>query len=348
MDIEQVNAGLSRVTLQEHQGWLYLRGVFPPKPGELQPKRRRIPLKLKPTQAGLRAARIIALDAEAKLLAGAWKWPEQSETLTVGEWVKRFEAHYWKDKPKTPEKLNTYKKEYFMTFNKLPFDKVLTEELMRKTISTTPPATRVRVRCCRVYTALAKLANIPVDFSDLSGGYQSAAVDVKTLPTDNDIIAARSLITLKPWLHVYDLMACYGLRNHEAFYIDWSQSSLEYLWVSEGKTGSRLAYRVAPKDWPNTPTFPVELPHVNYNGGHNATGARVTNHFRTYLPFTPYSLRHSWARRAFERGFPADFCAKAMGHSLSVHLKVYRRFWGDEPYKKVYGQIMAGTQRDGV
>jgi hypothetical protein len=45
-------------------------------------------------------------------------------------------------------------------------------------------------------------------------------------------------------------------------------------------------------------------------------------------------------------GLPADFAAKSMGHSLAVHMKHYRRLWGDEPYAKVYKEVMSRKAAD--
>lgn len=344
MDLQGLNALLSRVKVEDYRGWLYLRATFPPKPGENAPKRRRVPLKCKSTAAGLRAAKIKALDAEAKLLAGTWAWEDKLEIRTVKEWIAEFERDYWKDKERTVNKENTYHKEYRLTFNKLPMNQPLTEKLMRQVILETPAQTRVRTRVCRVFTKLARFAGINVTFRDLGGGYQSAAVDDKTLPSDALIWETRNKLPKIEWRRVYELMACYGLRNHEAFFIDWERyrnSQDKKLWLCEGKTGSRLLYPILGDGW--EPDWDGPLPDLDLTVSHNAIGGRVTSYFRQYIGFKPYSLRHAWARRAFERGLPADFCAKAMGHSLSVHLKIYRRFWGDEPYIKVYEKMMGGN-----
>ncbi len=346
MDLSKANDGLSKVKIQVIGESLYLRGTFPPKPGEVAPKQRRIALGFAATPMGLKAARIKALSIEGHLLAGTFTWEVSPNEKTCGEWIKLFEQDYWKDKEQTVDKLNTFKKEYLMTLNKLPHSQPLSPRLLEKVIKETPPETRVRVRVCRVFTKLAKFAGLGVDFKHLSGGYKAQSVDTRSLPSDQEILVARERIKSKEWLNVFDLMAVYGLRNHEVFFIDWEQfhkTGDKLLWMTEGKTGSRLIYPMLAKGWDGFDPWAMDLPDVDLSIGHNALGWKVSNNLRRHLPFNPYSLRHCWARRAFEKGLPADFCAKAMGHALSVHLNIYRRFWGDEPYRKIYEQV---TQKD--
>ncbi len=290
---------------------------------------------------GLKAARIRALDLEAQLLAGTFSWEVSPLNRSCGEWIELFEKDYWKDKEQTADKLNTFKKEYLSTLSKLPHSQILTAKLLEQVILETPPATRVRV--CRVFTKLAKFAGLDVNFKHLSGGYESKAVDSRKLPTDEEIANARKKISNPQWRNVYDLMAIYGLRNHEVFFIDWEQfreTGDKLLFVTEGKTGARLVYPLSSDSWTEFEPYLGNIPDVDLSVGHNALGSKVSSYLLHYLPFNPYSLRHCWARRAFQAGLPADFCAKAMGHALAVHLNIYRRFWGDEPYKQVFEKVV--------
>jgi integrase len=140
-------------------------------------------------------------------------------------------------------------------------------------------------------------------------------------------------------------MAVYGLRPHEVFrvLVDRLHEDPALLVVpTETKTGDRVAFPIGAIEW-KFDLSAYELPPVRTEGrNNNQLGLAVSQKFRQLkIGFDPYDLRHCFARRGFEQGFPPDFLARSMGHSLEVHLKTYRAWWGEQPYLKVYREVMS-------
>ena len=71
-------------------------------------------------------------------------------------------------------------------------------------------------------TALAKFAGFQTDFSALVGSYSPKRVAPRLLPSDEAIAVARLSITNEAWQWVFGVVACYGLRPHEAFHLNLS------------------------------------------------------------------------------------------------------------------------------
>ena len=68
--------------------------------------------------------------------------------------------------------------------------------------------------------------------------------------------------------------------------------------------------------------------------------------FRRFkIPFTPYKLRHAWARRAMMFGFTDDAAAEFMGHSVKVHVEHYHRLIAMKEGLRIAQASMANPNR---
>lgn len=186
---------------------------------------------------------------------------------------------------------------------------------------------------------LMAFLDVPNNLSDYRGSYSATSVGERQLPSDEQIVEAWRSIPNKNWQWVFGMMATYGLRNHEVFFVD-----LEYLtatsicYVLEGKTYSGKVWAY-PGDWvklfdlrnPKVP--PITLAGVD----HSQIGARVTAAFRRYqIPFKPYDLRHCFAQRLIRMGVDSRLAAAQMRHSHTLHTETYNAWLCDDLFQEVW------------
>lgn len=352
--IKALNTQLSLVSIRCKSGKLYLRATLPPKPGDgSQPKQYELATKCNASVEGLKIAKAKALEVESLLLRDKFDWTlylknkacKQPET--VGEWVKRLEKAHWEKTLRNPNKENSFHKDYRSKFNRLPQEEPLTVELLREaTLTMSEPETRSRVGFVLAFRRLARFAGLPTDnLSGLDAGYSQSCLNPRRLPSDEEIKRIRSKIENPAWLWVFDLLAIYGIRPHEIFHLNTGGLSedppmLEVL--KETKTKDRFVYPCRAKDWTEFDPLAVAYPKVKTEGrNNNRLGEVVSREFRNLrIGFTPYDLRHCYARRMFETGFRDSFIAKSMGHSVTVHLSIYRAWWDQSTYHKEYERVM--------
>ncbi len=327
-----------RVTIEQRGSKLSLRAILPPKPGsgKDKPYQQYLSLGVGATIAGLQFA-----EAEAKRVAAAldmkqfdWtpylgeQWQKRD---TCGHWIKQFEKDYFVRRPLTDASRYTWEKDYQVPFKKLPQEEPLTKEILVETIAQTEPDSRARKRYCLAFSALAKFADIPFDAKRYRGNYQSAE---REIPKEEEIIRAWDSITNPAWKNVVALIALYGLRAHEVFFLDFARYPI--LRVTEGKTDDRDVYPY-PVEW--CELFKLEgigkdnLPECN--GTHTDLGHRVTTQFARYkLPFKPHDLRHAHAIRMISYRVPIEVQARYQGHSVAVHTRTYQRWLKQEHLDK--------------
>ena len=351
--IAEINKSLSQCAIRRRGNRLSIRGTFPPKPGDgNRAKSYEIATGKPATFAGLVQVKAIAQEIDGLLIRDRFDWTPwlkgvQKPAQTVGEWLASFEAAHWAKTPQSPTKLNSWHKDYELKFNHLPPGELLSIELLQTVIERRSKAgTRSRVGYVFAFRQLAEFANLESasDLAALGKGYKSGSINPRSLPTDAAILKASERFT-GGWHWLYVSLAVYGLRPHEVFRVETDRLSEDpplLMVPTETKTGDRLAFPIPADDWSFDVTA-CELPPVRIEGrNNNQLGLAVSQKFRQLkLEFNPYDLRHSFARRGFEMGFPPDFLARSMGHSLEVHLKTYRAWWGDAPYLKVYREVMS-------
>lgn len=338
----RLKAARIRVRLQVLNQKLYARGTFPPAPGSTKeaPHQQRIALGLPANPRGLSLAEEQAKAIGVALEAGRFDWgPYRGDRAeTVGDWVERFKRR-WRGAP------ITWKTDYQQPFNKLPLDAPLTVALLEQTAENkTEEDSRSRLRACNAYRQLAEFAGLPVEgFAQLKGSYSAAAVDPRSLPTDEQIAGWRGTIAEPGWRWLFGMLATYGLRPHEVYTADLADFPTVRV-HEDTKTGSRFVWPLYPEWSTNWELDDVTMPPLeNIAGASNAQlGTKTARAFNRLGFCHAYDLRHCFARRCLEFGYSPEFGAKLMGHSPETHCKVYRRWIDEGTYWAIY---QAGVNR---
>lgn len=351
--INQANGRLKaarvRVRIEQIGESLYLQATLPPKPtsDRDRPYQQRIALGIAAHARGVSLAEQEARKVASQLDSDEFSWepylkPSDRAPETAGDWLRRFEAEV---KPTvTP---TTWKTEYRQVLQHIPSEKPLTASLMQRLIDGTPENSRTRRRYCITLTKLARFAGLHVNFDIQKGNYSATDVDPRMLPTDDQIVEWFERIPNKSWQQAYGLMATFGLRNHEVFFLDL-QPMLEgkpWIEVLKGKTGHRLAWPFHPEWVEAFDLGRVALPPVTGNEPADY-GNRVTHQFDRYkVPFPPYALRHCWAIRTLEYGLDLSLAAKQMGHSIKVHSQIYHRWIDTATHQRAYNALTSRADR---
>jgi integrase len=354
--ITQVNQRLKAARLGliiERRGEkLTLRGTLPPRPDSprLRPHQQRISLNLPATSAGLKQAEQEAKVIAAQLIQRTFDWRHYSNLegrlrqMDLPQTLEAFE-HYFFAQPQrvaTASTKTTWQKAYAPYLRKL---KAIAQsqphlslaEVMYATVRSTPANSRSRQICCTALSALAEFLQLelPIELKSLAGNYGNSQTQVRSLPSDEDILSTVNLISNPAWRFVYGIMATFGLRNHEVFFCDYSaliqQRSNPTIEVLETtKTGTHEVWPFHPEWIEHFQLAQMELPPVNTDLSHTTLqqiGHQVTKQFQRYnLPFSPYDLRHAWAVRTIHLGIPDTVAAKMMGHSVAIHNRTYHRW----------------------
>ena len=336
---QQLKALAMGVAIERRGDRLALRATLPPKPGSTKDRsyQQRIPIGVTASPAGLRRA-----IAEAKKLGGdmalkQFDWANWTEVApefpVVGEAIDRFEA-IERDKLKS----STWAQIYRPILNRLDRSAPLSPDYLRPLIEVQPVNSRNRQLWVQVLGRLAKSAGVSFDTSELRGGYNRSNQKRMILPTDAEIVATRDRIPNPQWQYAYGLMACYGLRNHEIFFIDPESIAQApgMIQVTEGKTGARQVWPCYPEWWEQWELWRYDLiPEVT--GRNNCEyGQRLHQQFRRYGLGRPYSLRHRWAVRTIEFGWPVELAARQMGHSLQVHTTTYHQWITEDTHRRTW------------
>lgn len=349
--IEQANGRLRAanvgIVIELRGDSLYLRATLPPKPGarSQRPSQQRIRLSNRGIKANLAGIKEKEAEAEARkvsalLACREFDWQPYLRAsvdplcLTIDHWVAEFEADYFARRERNPKSETTWKGDYLRVFNKLPKNAALSIEVLQQVILKAPPDTRTRKRTAIALNALAKFADLEVNFKPLSGTYSPKKVQPRDLPDDLTVATWFHQIAACDWRWAYGILATYGLRNHELFHLDFSNFPM--LIVKEGKTGSRLVYPIYPEWASEWELDKVTLP--NCSGKTNSDlGSRVGHAFkRLGIPFTAYDLRHAWAVRSLEFGLDISLAAKQMGHSVQVHSDLYHHWISKDVHQKAF------------
>lgn len=337
-----------RITTRAESDRLYLRATLPPKPDSTRVKdyQQRIALGVYFNPAGIKRAEAEAqkLNHELMLAQFDWStWLESKQTVkTVAQWLCAFEEDYFTRRKRTPKTETTWKKDYRNPYRKLPQDAALTGSVLSTTAKRYPPDTKARKRACAAYAALAKFAKVEVNLKPLRGTYRPTAVSRDKVPTDKLILEWANKVPNLQWRSFYRLCACYGLRNHEAFYIDLERLKEDPLAiVSDGKTGFHHALPCPVSWWEQWfKGQSIDLPQLTIRCN-NDYGDRSSHYFYTLdMPFTVYDLRHAYAWRMELRGIGGTTAAKSQGHSLKTHSEIYLNFVNESELRQVLPRLL--------
>lgn len=165
----------------------------------------------------------------------------------------------------------------------------------------------------------------------------------RDLPDDATVQRWWSKIPHPGWRWIYGAVATFGLRPHEAFHlaIERDKRGAVRFEVLEGKTGPRRVWPLYPEWVEEFGLLSRDLPGVNVAAGHAYLGHCCCNQFNDWeVPFVPYALRHAYSRRGMEFGLAPDFMAKAMGHTLAVHVQTYRAWIGEDAYDAIFNNAL--------
>lgn len=337
------------VTIDQIGQRLYLKATLPPRPSSSRtiPHQQRIALGVLANPAGVSYAEKEARKVGALLACKEFSWepylsPQNQQPSTIGDWVRRLENEL----RQTVSEI-TWTTDYQNVFKKLDHSQPLTAETLRDAILKTQPNTKTRRRYCLTLTRLAQFAEVECDFKPLQGNYSSKQVDPRQLPSDAAIAQGFYSIKNPGWRWVYGMIATFGLRGHEVFYLDTSdfeQGQTSIIRVLEGKTGRRLIWPFYPEWIDEFGLRQKQLPSVT-GKKHSDFTMRVSKYLgKTDLTFTALDMRHCWAVRALEFGLDISLAAQQMGHSVKVHSETYHHWITADVHQRAFEAL---TKRDG-
>ncbi|MDB9529079.1 hypothetical protein PN498_24005 [Oscillatoria sp. CS-180] len=341
------DAGI-RVTIVQRKQWLYLRTVLPPKPNSDKVKGFRQDITrphtgLPATAQGIKAAERLAISLWGSVVDGSFDWETwlgktDREQRPVKEWVSAFRDQ-WLSQGKTSEA--TWQRHWQRAFNRLPQEQPLTSEALLTTLLTIAPGTRERKRTTGYYSRLAEFAGLQIDLSPYRGDYCTGRSEVpRDLPDDALIEEWWEKIPNLQWRWVYGVIATFGVRPHEAFFLCSTADSLSWN-VSNGKTGPRQTSALYPEwveQWGLLQGTPPSLNHSELRKYGEATAQQFA---RYNIPFVPYDLRHAFAVRCIKFDISASIAARMMGHSVAVHTKTYQRWLSAAEQTSIYQKAIA-------
>ncbi|MBW4642939.1 MAG: site-specific integrase [Goleter apudmare HA4340-LM2] len=324
--------------IEQMGGRLYLRGTFPPKllSGKSKPYQQRMSAA-NANPEGVKIAERLAKKISVQIDAKTFDWSdflgiETFDEKPIGQLIQEFERDYFHRRTRTFKTETTWNVEYLSVLKFLPKDATLSINILKNIIiEKSQPDTRSRKRFVSTLTIFGKFAGLNPELSELSGNYSLAKRRPRTIPDDKQIQDGFHLIKNDSWRWVYGMMAAYGLRNHEVFYVDLTTLKPgRGVAITDGKTGSRIVWPLHPEWFESFGLGFPQCPQINLDRPNRIIGETVTRYFRrANIPFSPYDLRHAWAIRSLEYGIDISLAAKQMGHSLEVHSRSYHS-WIDE------------------
>jgi hypothetical protein len=151
-ELEQINKSLSRCKLYRRDNRFVVRGYFSPKPGHVNQRERRhqVALNLTATKTGLKAAIATAKEIDSQLILNKFNWkpwlkPYERAPEFVGDWVDKLAEEHWAKTPQTPNKIDSWNKDYKSIFDKLPRNERLTLGTLKELIlKSSKPGSRGR------------------------------------------------------------------------------------------------------------------------------------------------------------------------------------------------------------
>ncbi len=341
----RLKAAKTGVTILQRGDRLYLQAVLPPRPSSSKSAscQQQIALGVHANAVGVslaeKEARKLGYLRDAKEFDwGLYDRKVAQKSEAVADWLAKFEQS-----KRSTVCVTTWKTDYQRPFETLPSAEPITSELLLSAIAKTTPNTRQRRRFCLAFRQLAQFAGIDMDLGDLLGNYSPTKVQPRNLPTDDQIEACFDQIQNPQWQWIYGVIAAYGLRDHEAFYLDLSKFPIAQ--VLEGKTGYRQCWPLRPEWAEQWDLANIKRPPVTGNC-HADFGDRVCKFFaRSPANFCAYDLRHAWAIRAMSFGLDASLAAKQMGHSLATHTQTYHLALNEREQQRAYDQILLANFR---
>lgn len=360
LDLDPLNKALRdrglRMTVEQRRSALNVRGTFPELGGP--PRRRRLPLDLPATAANLVTAELRCLQLHAAIEQGSYPptvpWstpvhasaPSADTPLTCSAAVHSFETHYWQTHPRCAASERTWKR-IDLELRRLPPRAPCTIQTLLQVAASTPPGSRTRLECCKVYKRLAKQQRLDGNLDEISalkGSYEPAS---RSIPEDAAIVALLDALRPTKWGWCYAALAAYGCRPAEVPSLVLNDDgTADCLTIKRRNRAPLLRTCFAhPRAWIDR----FDLTLISIPGGtrwinpedydsdlgkkfvdawrHSRRSQEISEIINAHIPeFDLYDLRHRWAIRSIEDGKRLTLCARAMGHSATVHEQTYHRY----------------------
>lgn len=343
------------VSIEMSGGRLYLRATLPPKPKSIKPDWHQQRISIAPANTeGIKLAEKEAKILRDRLNSKIFNWTDYTEfsvgaAPTIGELISEFEKNYFQRRAKNFKSQSTWKVEYLSVFKVLDINIPLTTDTLKTAILGTEPDTRTRKRFCLTLGTLAQFAGLDFDPSPYSGNYSPKSRQPRDLPTDKVIVESYHQIDDSKWRWVFGILATYGLRNHEVFFLDLQElrNGNKILTVLDGKTGYRKIWPYHPEWFDQFGLQNVKIPDINRDRSNSAIGGTVSQRFRRNegLPFKVYDLRHCWAVRTLAYGIDISLAAQQMGHGLGVHSNIYHTWIQAQHHQRAFDLAMSKGDR---
>jgi integrase len=344
---ERLKDALVPVRVRQKGSYLYLRGTFPPKPGQgTKWKRYEVTIGAPASAYGLSRAEREAHILAQRLADGSFNWKDYGYgeddrlSMPVSELLEEFKADCLRQGKIKPD---TWDNTWFYTLKKLPPASPLRESLVLAVVHSLEPDSRAREVTCQRLQRLCEFAGLDIDLKPYQGNYEPTPRDI---PSDELIVEWRDRIPNEAWRWAYGVIAAFGLRPHELFTCKFPnpKDPLTLHVHHKTKTGFRVTHAIHPEWAQDWGLAAVNMPQVSRSG--REAGQALCRQFaadRYDIPFQPYDLRHAWAVRAsVTKGLPVSTAAAMMGHSVTTHTKVYHRWLSASTNEAVYRRLVLG------
>lgn len=244
----------------------------------------------------------------------------------------------------------TWRGDYAKVLKHLPQNEPVTPHALSTLLKNWPPNTRSRHRAAHAAKYLARFAQITWEPGELKGRYKAVRVDASKLPTDGQVQQLFFTIRNPYWRSFYGVMAAYGTRPHEALRLDYGQflkTDGRILVPENTKTGSRVVFPLYPEWFDLFELREAARPKVSLTRTNSQLGHSATEYFSdtVKLPFNLYALRHLYAYRLYQFGYPDSVAALMMGHSEQVHNTIYRGWFSELELARTYNALKESPNR---
>jgi len=372
--LEATNASLKsrgiRLVVEQRKDSLCLRGTWTDLLGER--KRRRLPLGIAATPAGVTQADAAAVEAWAAI--GSGEDPAGTlaadegllgsggpERLTVADAVARFQASFWETRSRTPSAEMTWRR-MGTELNRLPDKALLTVDLLEAVvIGETEPDSRSRVEACKTFKRMGRLVGMEeLDRLDrLKGNYEPAQ---RELLSDQQLVAFLDEVRDTKWGWTLCAAATFGQRPGEVPSLvigeDGKTASSITVKRHKRKPAMRTCFAL-PSAWVERwnlrdVDIPGEFRWTRPEDYDSRSGERFVSTWLSGLRakkiraaindhlgegYNNQLLRHCWAVRSIKSGLRVSLCAKAMGHTIAIHERQYHRWLQEADLKDALSRL---------
>jgi integrase len=318
--------------------------VLPPRKGEEKSKQRRLALGVLANIAGIQRAEAEAHQVAHAIAMQKFDWADWIESEKpnpiIENAIAHFEQDYFQIRGRTPKTETTWKVDYGDVFKKLPQKERISKEILLEAVLSTKANTRSRSRTCIACGSLAQFVGIDFDANRYKGSHSHKTVQPRDLPSDERIAERFESISDVRWQWYYGMIACYGLRNHEPFYVDPESlaQSPGIIKISDGKTGPRSIFPLHPEWWEQWQLWDIKFPGIS-GKNNRELGGRVSTYFNRHQLGQALNLRHAWAIRSLLLGMDVSLAARQMGHSIKLHCETYHAWMTEEQQRAAFKKM---------